>query len=121
MEAPGSSCGAKQMFIGKDTSGNTILPAATTAAETGGARMNTLSQMHLRVTGVLRKVFSFHLFLAALLLAGAYIGTFTNVHQALSPTSQPLRWVESDTLWHVTVGTLILKTHIWPTHDTYSF
>jgi hypothetical protein len=83
--------------------------------------MNTLSQMHLRVVGVLRKVFSFHLFLAALLLAGAYIGTFTNVHQALSPTSQPLRWVESDTLWHVTVGNLILKTHIWPTHDIYSF
>jgi len=83
--------------------------------------MDALSQMHLRVTGVLRKVFSFHLFLAALLLAGAYVGTFTNIHQALSPTDQPLRWVESDTLWHVTVGNLILKTHIWPTHDFYSF
>src|SRR5690348_3510572 len=70
---------------------------------------------------VLKKVFSFHAFLAALLLAGAFAVTFTNIHHVLFSVSQPLRWVESDTLWHVTVGNLILKTHIWPTHDIYSF
>lgn len=68
-----------------------------------------------------KKVFSFHAFLGALLIAGAYVGTFTNVHQALSPSAHPLRWVESDTLWHIKVGNLILNTHTWPTHDIYSF
>ncbi|TAM82457.1 MAG: hypothetical protein EPN47_07250 [Acidobacteria bacterium] len=79
------------------------------------------SRRDLTIGYVLRKVFSFHAFLAALLLGGAYVGTFTNIHQALTPGSQSLRWVESDTLWHVTVGNLILRTHIWPTHDIYSF
>jgi hypothetical protein len=82
---------------------------------------NASAPWHFAVTGVFRKVFSFHAFLAALLLAGAYVGTFTNIHQTLSSSSQPLRWVESDTLWHITVGNLILKTHTWPTHDIYSF
>ena len=68
-----------------------------------------------------RKIFSFHTFLAALLLAGAYVGTFTNIHHTASSPSHPLRWVESDTLWHIAVGDLILKTHTWPTHDIYSF
>jgi len=73
------------------------------------------------VTGVLKKVFSFHAFLGALLIAGAFVGTFANIHQALSPSAHPLRWVESDTLWHIKVGNLILNTHAWPTHDIYSF
>ncbi len=56
-----------------------------------------------------------------MLLAGAFAGTFTNIHQTVFSSSHPLRWVESDTLWHITVGNLILKTHTWPTHDIYSF
>src|ERR1051326_632863 len=101
-----------QIIKGNGTSGETLSAVATPASETSGARMDASSQMRLRVTGVLRKVFSFHLFLAALLLAGAYLGTFTNVHQALSPTSQPLRWVEGDTLWQVRGGDLVLKAYI---------
>lgn len=72
-------------------------------------------------TAALKKVFSFHTFLAGLLIGGVYVGTFTNAHQAIFSASQPLRWLESDTLWHITVGNLILKTHTWPTHDIYSF
>ncbi|MEJ2006950.1 MAG: hypothetical protein P8Z30_02155 [Acidobacteriota bacterium] len=70
---------------------------------------------------VFRKVFSFPVFLVALLLAGAFAGTVTNIHQVLYSTQAPLRWVESDTLWHVVVGNMILKTHTWPTHDIFSF
>ena len=79
------------------------------------------AQVRSTLTTVLRKVFSFHAFLMALLLGGAFAVTFTNIHQALFSSSQLLRWVESDTLWHITVGDLILKTHTWPAHDIYSF
>ncbi|HXH49221.1 MAG TPA: hypothetical protein VNM47_07730 [Terriglobia bacterium] len=92
-----------------------------TSTSAGSRGNNASSRGHFAVTGIFRKIFSFHLFLAALLLAGAYVGTFTNGHQAFSPASQSLRWVESDTLWHITVGNLILNTHTWPTHDIYSF
>jgi hypothetical protein len=94
---------------------------ANTSAGPGSA--STAPSMHGRstVTRVIRKVFSFHTFLAGLLVGGAYVGTFTNVHQTLSSSSHALRWVESDTLWHIAVGNLILKTHTWPTHDIYSF
>ncbi|HET9178225.1 MAG TPA: hypothetical protein VFQ24_07690 [Terriglobia bacterium] len=91
------------------------------AAAAGGVGTDRSARWNSTAGYVLRRVFSFHAFLAALLLAGAYVGTFTNVHQAVSSASQPLRWVESDTLWHITVGNLILKTHTWPTHDIYSF
>ncbi len=77
--------------------------------------------MRFTLTAVLKKVFSFHTFLMGLLLGGVFAATFTNVHQALFSSSQPLRWLESDTLWHIKVGELILKTHTWPTHDIYSF
>jgi hypothetical protein len=99
--------------------GNFPVGAKPKVASSQGS--NTASPGHLTINGIFRKVFSFHAFLAALLLAGAYVGTFTNVHQTMSSSSQPLRWVESDTLWHITVGNLILKTHTWPTHDIYSF
>jgi hypothetical protein len=96
-----------------------------TIANTSAAPDNpsTTPSIHGRstITRIIRKVFSFHTFLAGLLVGGAYIGTFTNVHQTLSSSSHALRWVESDTLWHIAVGDLILKTHAWPTHDIYSF
>src|ERR1700757_3016844 len=31
------------------------------------------------------------------------------------------RLIDPDTWWHVTAGEQILKTHTWPTSDTYSF
>lgn len=70
---------------------------------------------------VFKKIFSFPVFLAVLLLAGAFLGTVTNIHQVFSPSSTPLRWLEGDSFWHIAVGKLILKTHTWPTHDIYSF
>lgn len=91
----------------------------TVAAHSAGT--TSPAQPRITITAGLKKVFSFHTFLAALLIGAAYVGTFTNVHQALFSSSQPLRWVESDTLWHITVGDLILKTHTWPTHEAYSF
>ena len=95
------------------TVGNTVpAPSAGTASSV---------QVRSTLTTVLRKVFSFHAFLMALLLGGAFAVTFTNIHQTIFSSSQPLRWMESDTLWHITVGNLILKTHTWPTHDIYSF
>src|SRR5512146_1551191 len=96
------------------TDGETVAVGST--AGTG-----PLTQARSGTASALRKIFSFHAFLAALLLGGAFAVTFTNVHEALSPSSQPLRWLESDTLWHVAVGDLILKTHVWPTHDIFSF
>jgi hypothetical protein len=109
------------MFKGIDKSGQSNPTVANTATATGSAGADSSTQGRLTITRILRKVFSFHLFLAGLLLGGAYVGTFTNVHQAFSSSSHPLRWVESDTLWHIAVGNLILKTHTWPTHDIYSF
>ena len=91
----------------------------TSVGKVVGAASSTEGRLTIR--RALRKVFSFQAFLAALLIAGAYVGTFTNVHQALSASALHLRWVESDTLWHIAVGNLILKTHTWPVHDIYSF
>jgi hypothetical protein len=96
-------------------------PTVGNAVPARGSGNDSSAPVHSSVTRVLKKVFSFHTFLAALLLAGAFVGTFTNIHQTVFSSSHPLRWVESDTLWHITVGNLILKTHTWPTHDIYSF
>ncbi|MCL5671161.1 MAG: hypothetical protein M1423_07695 [Acidobacteria bacterium] len=93
----------------------------STETAAGSASPDLLIRQRPRIARAFRKVFPFHVFLAGLLLGGAYVGTFTNVHQALSSSSHTLRWVESDTLWHIKIGNLILKTHTWPTHDIYSF
>jgi hypothetical protein len=56
----------------------------------------------------LRLAFSFPALMAVLLIAVALIGAES-------------RLIDPDTWWHVTVGEHILKTHNWPTEDTYSF
>ena len=56
----------------------------------------------------LRLAISFPALMAVLLIAVALIG------------AEP-RLIDPDTWWHVTVGEQILKTHTWPTSDTYSF
>lgn len=33
----------------------------------------------------------------------------------------PLYIQDPDTWWHIAVGNRILRTHVWPTHDIYSF
>jgi hypothetical protein len=56
----------------------------------------------------LRSVVSFPALMAVLLVAVALIGAQD-------------RLIDPDTWWHVTVGEQILRTHTWPTSDTYSF
>ncbi len=57
---------------------------------------------------VLRKVFSFPVFLGVLLVAGTFVGARVNL-------SDP------DTWWHIAVGKQILHEGRWPTADPYSF
>ena len=109
------------MFNRNDTLDQLNPPAANPASAAGGIGTGSSAQGHFTVAGIIRKIFPFHTFLAGLLLGGAFVGTFTNVHPTLTSSSLPLRWVESDTLWHIAVGDLILKTHTWPVHDIYSF
>jgi hypothetical protein len=56
----------------------------------------------------LRAVISFPALMAVLLIAVALIG------------AEP-RLIDPDTWWHITVGEQILKTHNFPTADTFSF
>ena len=109
------------MLNQNDTNDQLNPPAGNPATGRDKTRTDSSPKGGSAIARTFRKVFSFHTFLAALLLAGAYVGTFTNIHHTASSPSHPLRWVESDTLWHIAVGDLILKTHTWPTHDIYSF
>jgi hypothetical protein len=109
------------MLNQNDTNDQLNPPVANPATGPGKQGTDVSPRGRSAIARTFRKVFSFHTFLAGLLLGGAYIGTFTNLHQTPSSLSHPLRWVESDTLWHIAVGDLILKTHTWPTHDIYSF
>ncbi len=74
---------------------------------------------------LLKKVFSFPVFLGMLLLAGIFVGRLLNLQQvssaAASSASASMFWLEGDAWWHLAVGNQILKTHTWPTHDPYSF
>lgn len=72
------------------------------------------------IPSVVRKFFSFPVFLAMLLAAGAYVGSLGNLGQANASNSS-IFWLEGDTWWHLAVAARILKTHVWPTHDIYSF
>src|ERR1700681_4682026 len=51
---------------------------------------------------------SFPALMAVLLIAVALIGAQS-------------RLLDPDTWWHITVGEQILRSHTWPTSDTYSF
>ena len=57
---------------------------------------------------VLRRVFTFPIFLATILAGGACVAAH-------------FRFVDPDSWWHIRVGELILRTHHWPTSDIYSF
>lgn len=61
-----------------------------------------------KVPSFLQRVFSFPAMLASLLV-GAVCLTTRGFH------------VDPDLWWHIKVGDTILKTHTWPTTDTYSF
>ncbi len=78
---------------------------------------------------VLRKAFSFPVFLGALLVAGV----FGRAYQQLSPTDSTkyatsikhdmpnIAVFEGDTWHHILVGEDILRTHTFPTTDSYTF
>ncbi|MCL5005417.1 MAG: hypothetical protein M1404_02690 [Acidobacteria bacterium] len=70
---------------------------------------------------ILQRVFSFPVFLGMLLVAGFFAGRLLNPGQLSSSGAGSISWLEGDTWWHLAVGNQILKTHIWPTHDPYSF
>jgi hypothetical protein len=72
----------------------------------GSASAPTIAAHPLWIS--LRRVISFPALMAVLLVAVALIGAQD-------------RLIDPDTWWHVTVGEQILKTHTWPTYDTYSF
>lgn len=85
-------------------------PASETA-------QNTEEQAIRRIA---HRVFSFPVFLGMLLVGGAYLGRMGNLAEAPSSHSS-IFWLEGDTWWHLAVAARILKTHVWPTHDIYSF
>jgi hypothetical protein len=60
------------------------------------------------LAGWLKNCFSFPVFLAAILAAGACVAAHT-------------LFVDPDTWWHIRVGDLILRSGTWPTHDMFSF
>jgi len=69
------------------------------------------------LTGMLRRIFSFPVFLGTALSAGAMTVT-------MAWESGPVaggKLFTDDTWWHLKVGEEILATHHWPTHDIYSF
>src|SRR5512142_3391094 len=68
--------------------------------------------------GTLRKIFSFPVFV------GAMVGLAAAAATAVSYGGLVIGgkgFVEGDTWWHLAVGTRILSTHTWPSVDTYSF
>lgn len=72
------------------------------------------------VRNVFRKVFSFPMFLGMLLLAAVYVASLGILRHGPSQFHS-LAWLGGDTWWHLVVAARILKTHVWPTHDIYSF
>jgi hypothetical protein len=69
------------------------------------------------------KVFSFPVFLGALLVAGVFLNLCARLHNDASlPTGHwHATFVEGDTFWHLAAGQRILATHVWPTTNYYSF
>jgi len=76
-----------------------------------------------RANSLLRKVFSFPVLLGALLVGVVAGNLFLGLKAAASDSQQTARYCifEGDTWWHVSVGERILRTHTWPTSDSYSF
>ena len=69
-----------------------------------------------------RRAFSLPVLLGVLLVAGACADRYLNVFSI--PTIQQrysAYCFGGDLYWHLAVGERILRTHIWPTHDIYSF
>jgi hypothetical protein len=76
------------------------LVAGATAATPGIRTPHWLQALRMSV--------SFPALMAVMLIAVALVGAQSHL-------------IDPDTWWHITVGEQILKTHIWPTADTFSF
>ncbi|MBZ5641868.1 MAG: hypothetical protein LAO19_03840 [Acidobacteriia bacterium] len=72
------------------------------------ALMDESPRRAMTLASSLRRVVSFPIFLAALLVAGAFSGAKPNI-------------LDPDTWWHIAVGQRILQTHAWPQTDVYSW
>jgi hypothetical protein len=69
------------------------------------------------------QVFSFPVFLGALLVAAVFLNLSLRLNHAEAlPTGHwHATFVEGDTYWHIAAGQRILETHHWPTTNYYSF
>lgn len=94
---------------------------SNTAAQPSGPSLGSSPQGRRGLQAIIRKPFSFPVFLAMLLLAAVFVGRMLNMSQPSSARSATIFWLEGDAWWHLAVGKQILKTHTWPTHDHYSF
>jgi hypothetical protein len=77
--------------------------AIDTSERTAPVRAN-----HHGIALYLRNLASFPAMMAVLIVGLALVGAQS-------------RLIDPDTWWHITAGDQILKTHTWPTSDTYSF
>lgn len=73
--------------------------------------------------GWARRVFSFPVFLGAVLVAGIFLNLSLRINNAATlPTGHwHTTFVEGDTYWHIAVGQRILDAHHWPMTNYYSF
>lgn len=74
------------------------------------------------LVNLVRKVFSFPVVLATLLLAGAFMSIGAGVGNVSSdPSAASQFWIRGDAWWHLAIGRQVLATHAWPHTDVYSF
>jgi hypothetical protein len=72
---------------------------------------------------IARKIFSFPVFLGALLVAGVFLNLCARLQNDASlPTGHwHATFVEGDTFWHIAASQRILATHTWLTTNYCSF
>jgi len=70
-----------------------------------------------------RRVFSFPVFLGALLVAGVFmnLGVRLQNDASLPAGHSHVAFLEGDTFWHLAAAQRIWATHTWPTTNYYSF
>ncbi len=75
------------------------------------------------LAAISRRVFAFPVLLGALLVAGVCASVFMHLQEVptLPSGHYHVSIIEGDTWFHIVVGEDLLKTHRWPTTDSYSF
>src|SRR5205823_4534631 len=95
-----------------------MAPAVVASSAAGAA----FAAQNRGFPGFLRRLFSFPVFLAALLVGGLFATLILNLQDvANNKAAHTSAFVEGDTWWHLAVGEQILSSHTWPTQDFYSF